>query len=248
MNWQKIVNLTLFILAVLMGSCAIRIPIEKNITVQVKDQKKSNDGKTVFVFLIADKLHTALVFPYDWLAESGYRYPKNFKSPKGRYRYVDMSWGNKVAYVQKRWLTAGEVFTAFLTPSPSVMEIIPVNGKVEEVCFQQRVFRLEVPVEKGVYLAEFLNHCSQQDCKNCPVIAAKSSWGDGLLADSKHSYYFPRICNIWTAQCLEACGLKMNILRSLTANGIVEQSLNQGFKQISVGVEGYGRKKDSKVP
>lgn len=185
------------------------------------------------VWLLADDYHTAMVFPYDWLLSSGFVPPPGFGNPP----YVTMSWGDRVAYVQKEWLNPWQVFRAFFTPTPSVMEIIPVTGYVAETCQQQRIWRKLVPRERGPQLAAFLNHVSRCGADGRPGVIGPSSWGEGFLLDSKYSYYLPRICNVWTAQTMEACGCHLWPLFGLTANGLIRQAVTpaNGFECVWVG-------------
>ena len=186
------------------------------------DQKpyRSTDQARVTVWMVADNLHTGMVFPYDWLLESGFVPPKGFGNPP----YVNLSWGDRTAYIQHEWLNPWQVFRALFTPTPSVMEIIPIDGYVAEICQQQRIWRKLVPRENGQRLAAFLNHVSKTDESGRPVVVGPSSWGDGVLLESNCSYYLPRICNVWTAQTLEACGCTVHPLTGLTADALIRQA------------------------
>lgn len=229
------------------ASCSLRLPVQKqSVATRIpekravldRDDFRITDGKDpdVVVYLLADTLHTGIVFPYDWLVDSGFKPPKEFpQTPVA----VSMSWGNRDAYLEKRWLSPWKVFRALCTPSPSVMEIIPVNWNVPEVARHQRVYRKVVPRSKGPEVAAFLNNCSRMDANGLPVVAGPSSWGDGVLLESRHPYFLPRICNVWTAQALEATGCKMNPWLGLSANGIVRQAEASGndFEQIWLGPE-----------
>ncbi len=181
---------------------------------------RSADQSHVMVWMVADDLHTGLVFPYDWLLESGFVAPKGFGNPP----YVNLSWGDRTAYVQHEWLSPWQVFRALFTPTPSVMEIIPIDGYVTEICQQQRIWRKLVPRENGRQVAAFLNHVSRTGADGRPIIVGPSSWGDGVLLESKCSYYLPRICNVWTAQAMEACGCKVVPITGLTADGLIRQA------------------------
>ena len=228
-------------------SCTLRLPVpEKSATStqQVSIKKHAPLGSTVPVYVVADSLHTALVVPYDWIVNHGYRAPAGFKFPQGPYRYVEMSWGNRVAYVQKRWMYPWEVFNALCLPSPSVTEVIPVSWKIEDVCFQQRVYRGQIQEKNGQAFASFLNSCNKFDQNGNPQVIAPSSWGDGYLIDCKHSYYFPRICNVWTAQSLESCGLNINVGSALSAHGLLEQVEKQGFVKVHDGLKDKARKNE----
>jgi hypothetical protein len=187
---------------------------------------------TVQVHLLADAFHTGLVFDLGWLEDSGYRKPMEI----GDHRFVAMSWGDETAYVQERWLTPLQVYRALFTRTPSVMECIPFDWRVEKVCPNQRVFAAEIPRSSGRALAAFLNAHAARDRDGNPVTIAPSSWGDGRLirCPDNYRYYFPRICNVWTAQSLQACGYSIKTGSALSASGLVRQATSpqNGFVKI----------------
>jgi hypothetical protein len=227
-------------------SCAVRMPspsAQPPPVSQHGDPALTTSAGHVAVYLIADSLHTSLAVPYDWLIESGYDAPQGLTFPQGPMRYVVMSWGDRVAYEQRRWLRPSEVFNALVLPSPSVTEIIPISWKVEDVCFQQRIYRKEIPRPKGRSLAAFLNASNRMNKQGKPCVIGTSSWGNGFLLDCHYSYYFPRICNVWTGQSLEACGLRVSMKSAISANGLIRQAKQQGFELIHSGEESsrFGR-------
>ncbi len=184
----------------------------------------------VHVWLIADTLHTGLVFEYDWLLESGFIPPEGFGNP----RYVTLSWGDRTAYVQRRLESPWEVVRALFLPSESVMELIPADWHVTEVCPYQRIWQRRVERDRGPALAAFLNHCSITDNNGRPVVVGTSSWGDGVLLESRHAYFYPRVCNIWTVQAMEAMGATMNPWTAVSAGGVIRQAVsrNNRYSQI----------------
>lgn len=241
-------QLLLLCLSVLfLHSCAVRMPSPSPtpppLTTHTQGSAKPAAAGKVAIYLTADSLHTSLAVPYDWLLESGFIPPQGIKFAPGPMRYVVMSWGDRVAYVQRRWLRPTEVFGALFMPSDSVTEIIPVSWKIEEVCYQQRIYRKEVPRKQGRQLAAFLNASNRMNESGTPRIIGASSWGDGFLMDCHYSYYFPRICNVWTGQSLEACGLTISMKSAISANGLIRQAKNQGFELIHEGeaASRYGR-------
>jgi len=239
-----------FLLAALcclgLSSCIVRMPNPAQ-PKALPNQSNSIDSaireSTVPIYLLADSLHTSLALPYDWLIESGYTPPANLKFSPGPSRYLIMSWGDRIAYEQRRWLRPTEVFYALCMPSPAVTEVIPVSWKVEEVCYQQRIYRREIPQSHGRPLAHFLNASNRFDAQGQPRVIGSSSWGQGVLVDSPHSYYFPRICNVWTAQALESCGFSINIRKAIHANSLIKQAQKQGFSWVHRGhaKSRYGR-------
>jgi len=227
------------LLGAALSSCAIRLPESPEVKrVPVRNDSPvpstaapvSGQEPDVRVWLLADELHTGMVFPYDWLVENGFRPPAGFGSPK----WVTMSWGNRVAYVQKEWLTVGQAMRALFTPSPSTMEMIPFDYDVAEVCHYQRIWTKLVPRERGPAVAAFLNGCLEHDAAGLPKVIGKSSWGQGVLLVSPHSYYLPRICNVWTLQAMEACGSKVQPWTGLTADGVARQAEKRtnGFEKV----------------
>ncbi len=108
--------------------------------------KPDDHDPDVLVWLIADTLHTGMVFEYDWLIESGFIPPAGFGHPK----YVTLSWGDRTAYQEKRLDSAWKVFKALFLPTGSVMELIPANWDVVEVCPHQRIWRKLVPQTIGL--------------------------------------------------------------------------------------------------
>jgi hypothetical protein len=219
-------------MAALTTACSIRVPV----TAEVLPAKihtgrvVKSQAPDVLVWLLADELHTGVVFPYDWLIESGFRPPKGF--PKSK--YVTLSWGNREAYVQEAWLTPWQAIRALGWPSPSVMELIPFDYEVVDVCPYQRVWRKLVSRDHGPAVAAFLNGCARRDSEGLPWSVGKSSWGKGVLLDSPHSYYFPRMCNVWTLQAMEACGCRIYPWSGLTASGVIRQAEKpeNGFEKI----------------
>ncbi len=209
---------------VAMASCGIRLPdapaLTYRATTSVPVSNVKGQDPDVLIWMIADDFHTGMVFPYAWLIESGFIPPKGFGTPQ----YVTLSWGNRTAYVEKGLHTPWKFFCALFTPSPSVMELIPANYYIVEVCPHQRIWRKLVARRHGRDLAAFLNDCSTHGPDGRPIVCGTSSWGGGVLLESRHIYFIPRVCNIWTGQVIESLGGKVNPWLAMTANGLIRQA------------------------
>ncbi len=225
--------LVLATVALSCGAC-MRLPEGSDVvhqTAAVGSRTIAPEVATVPVWIVGTGLHTSLVFPYDWLLESGYQPPAGL----GRPEHVIMSWGDEEAYVQERWLNPVQVFHALFLPSSAVMEIIPVPGDVALACTtnnSNQIWLGRVPRQNGPRLAAFLNQVSETGADGRPVVIGPSSWGEGFLLKSRHSYYFPRICNVWSVQALEACGCGMNAVLGLATAGIIRQAGSCGFEPV----------------
>ncbi|MGJ8632482.1 MAG: DUF2459 domain-containing protein [Luteolibacter sp.] len=198
--------------------------VEKN-TVTTYTPERPPD---VQIWLIADSLHTGMVFPYDWLLESGFIPPVDFPEAK----YVTFSWGDRRSYINKRWLTAKEIVQAIFLPSPSVMECIPINWDVASVSPNQHIWMKLVPRSQGPHIAAFLNHCTIPGDDGKPITVGTASWGGGVLLESPYSYYFPRICNVWTGQALEASGTYINPISSIHRDLLVMEAERKGWSEV----------------
>lgn len=217
------------LLTALSSSCGIRLPIDtkspqpvlrrSEVRATAKPETPPQDPD-VLVWLIADKYHTGMVFPFDWLEESGFIAPANFGRPK----YVTMSWGNRNAYSKEGIDTKWKMFRVLFTPTPSVMELISSDWYVAEVIPNQRIWRKLVARDRGPALARFLNECSVTGPDGRPVVVCESSWGKGVQLESRHSYFIPRVCNVWTVQTIECLGGQINPWLALTADGLAREA------------------------
>jgi Protein of unknown function (DUF2459) len=214
------------LLATALSSCGIRLPDVPAVTYRAEARgvefipAKGKKSPDVLVWLLADEFHTGMVFEYEWLLESGFIPPAGFGKPK----YVTLSWGDRTAYVEKGLHSPWKFFRAMFTPTPSVMELIPANWAVAEVCPNQRIWRKSVARGRGKDLAAFLNDCSTHGPDGAPINCGTSSWGGGVLLESRHVYFLPRVCNVWTVQVIESLGGKMRPWLAVTAGGLIRQA------------------------
>ncbi len=225
-------SLLLLPLAIL-ASCTMHLPEPERLATKVETRTlpvAADEG--VEIYLLSDNLHTALVFERAWLEQCGYVMPPEVRKTD----HVTMSWGEKTAYTQKRWLSPLQVLKALCTPSDSVMEIIPIDWKVAEVCHHQSGYLAKVERSRGYALAAFLNGCADKGPDGKPITIAPSSWGGGRLIQcpDNYSYYFPRICNVWTAQALGQCGFEITTPGAVSASGLVRQATRtqNGFRKM----------------
>lgn len=224
-----------------LASCGLRIPVSKGapagaVRVPVKPDRsktRGNEDPDVLVWLIADKYHTGMVFPYDWLVESGFVPPKGF----GPTKYVTLSWGNRDAYSKQGIDTKWKLFRVLFTPTPSVMELIPSDWNITEVLPNQRIYRRLTPRDKGPALAAFLNGCTRHGADGRPIVVCESSWGEGVQLEGRYSYFIPRVCNVWTVQSIECLGGEFNPWFALTADGLIREAVKppNDFEEIWPG-------------
>jgi hypothetical protein len=227
-------------------SCSLRLPVEPpphqrvEVACAVTTPPPAAEAEIdpasppdLLVWMLADSWHTGMVFPYDWLLDSGFIPPAGFGNP----RYVALSWGNRDAYSEAGFDHPWKVFRVLFTPTPSVMELIPIHWDVAEVSPGQRIWRKLVPRDRGPAVAHFLNQCSAVGEDGRPIVVTRSSWGAGVQLECRHPYFIPRVCNVWTAQLIEAMGGEVNPWLGLTAEGLIRQAEKppNGFELIWPG-------------
>ncbi len=205
-------------------SCNIRLPVEayrispRPLHQTVANASTSNTA-TQPVWLVADEHHTGMVFSYPWLIDSGFKPPHGFPDCP----YVTMSWGNIDAYSQHGVGGIGSWAEVLFTPTDSVLEIIPVTWKVQEVMPHQRIWTRRVPADCGPSVAHFLNQCIKSGPDGNPLVVRPSSWGRGVQVLGNHPYFIPRVCNVWSAQAIESMGGEINPWQAVTADGLIQQ-------------------------
>jgi hypothetical protein len=187
-------------------------------------------GEAVDIWVVAGSYHTGLVVPLAWLEEGGFHPPAVVKGAK----WVNLSWGDRLAYEQERWLTPWEVMMALFFPTDSVMEIIRVDFDPRWVFPDQKLIRGAAPRDAGPKLAAFLENCRKDAAGGVcePVVLGDSTWGRGCLMTSPHTYGFPRLCNSWTAGALEACGYSSSPPGRVFAGSLMRECLRQGFEDV----------------
>lgn len=212
-------------LLALCSSCGLRLPVEKQpvsrtFSTPDKSASETDQPPHVLVWLISDSYHTGMVFPYPWLLESGFIPPDDFPDDAA---YVALSWGNRDAYSEQGIDSTWKWMRVLFTPTPSVMELIPMKWEVAEVLPKQKIWRKLVERNHGPALASFLNGCTRKDAQGKPVVVTRSSWGRGVQLECSHSYFIPRVCNVWTGQAIEAIGGDINPWQSITASSLIRQ-------------------------
>lgn len=205
-------------------------PVETHRVEVVSTVEPEPEPATVPVVIFADSLHTGLILDLRWLRRHGYVPPPEVADR----RWAAFSWGDETAYVQTEWLTPGQVFSALAMPSPSVMEIIAFDYNIPDVCHHQRLYQAFTTESSGDGIAAFLNACSVRQEDGRPETIGPSSWGGGRMIRSPHTYYFPRICNVWTVEGLNAAGFRFHRWTGLSADGVVRQAeaRRNGFARI----------------
>ena len=191
---------------------------------------KESDNDSVTIWVVAGSYHTGLVVPLEWLENGGFHPPSAVKGAK----WVNLSWGDRVAYEQERWLTPWEVGRALFFPTDSVMEIIRVDFEPRWVFPDQFMIRGTAPRDAAPKLAAFLENCLYGGREGSVEnhVLADSTWGRGCLLSSPHNYGFPRLCNSWTAGALKTCGYSFAPPGRVFAGSLIRECLRQGFEKV----------------
>ena len=170
------------------------------------------------VWLVAGSLHTDFVVETKWLLDGGCNLPQKVQ----KFKYVCFGWGDYVAYTT-RW-GIEDVPQALFWRTSSIVQVVGFDTEVEPTFPTHDVRMSEVPAARGKALAHFINQSvSLQEGK--PIELQQSNWGEGAFLQSPYKYYFPRMCNQWTATALGEAGMdNMNLSPTMTANTLKKKT------------------------
>ncbi len=151
--------------------------------------------------VVGGSLHSDLIVPTQWVVKHGLNVPESLHS----YRYLVFGWGDYVAYTE-RWGLA-DVPQALMWPSSSIVQVVGFNEPPSQVFPHDKIGSVEVDESYGKRLVAFLNNSFKKDENGQAKTVRKAKWGHGYFIDSPYSYYYPRMCNQWVSNALNAGGV-----------------------------------------
>lgn len=175
--------------------------------------------RTHSIYVVKRAWHTGIAVPLtDW-PDRNWELLADFPEAK----YLEFGWGD-AAYYQAQEKTLWMTLAAALWPTPSVMEVVGLtelstagNAEYEAV---------EVPVS-----AAALNAVAQSIEKSfagsnvTPTgVAFEISGGTVRFYHARGSFYFPNMCNRWTARQLETAGCPIRTATVVMASRVMREA------------------------
>lgn len=162
--------------------------------------------------------HTGIVVPLEIFPESIWPEKHNYSEAA----YLEIGWGDAQYFPNKNfnlWYALKAVFW----PTPSVLLITPIYGKVESFYYNTNVAKIAVGGEQLNRLKKYLLEEFELNEKTelMPVTAGPSN---GHFFKGSSSYYFPKNSNVWIARALEKTGFSLNPCWYQTTGQVVRKA------------------------
>lgn len=179
--------------------------------------RAQGDDEPQMVYVISNGFHAGLVLPQDPIDPD--IWPEHERS--GRRRWVEVGWGDEGFYRAEK-ITAGIVVDAIF-PSPSVLHIVGFDRPIEECLTQGDLVSMSLPREQFDTLCRFIHDSYARNDEGEAISLGKGLYGDSRFYRARGNYYFPKTCNVWTAQALQTSGLPVHPSMAVTADGVLWQ-------------------------
>jgi hypothetical protein len=165
------------------------------------------------VYVIQSYFHTGFIIELDREARSRLEFAPRF----GRFRYVDIGWGEEVFY-QDPEFTLSKGARAIFLPSKSVLRVEGFNQDMGGViAWSDRAMKISMTRNEFARLCSFINGSLKKDRDNGLDEASEHDNGEIIFFKSPHTYYLFNTCNTWIARALRHAGFDISPTGVVTA-------------------------------
>jgi uncharacterized protein (TIGR02117 family) len=168
------------------------------------------------VYVVNHRWHTGVVV--ERAAFVGAGWAEDFASAE----FLEFGWGDAAFYPAERpglWLAA----KAVLWPTPSVLHVAGVTGPLTNSFPHQEIVRVELSEPGFERLRGHIENTFARDKAGKAQVVGPGLYGDSKFYRARGKFYFPKMCNRWTATGLRAAGCPISPLRSVTAGNVIRQ-------------------------
>ncbi len=139
-----------------------------------------------------------------------------------------IGWGSADVYRGK--VDALHILKAIFYPGASVLHTVPIQGSVTHRFPRADVIRLELTNSQFRILLHDLDAAFARDTHGRRIFLNAGFFPGSRFYSATGHFYFPRMCNMWVAQRLRACGEPIWVPFAITAT------------ELSWQVERFGRR------
>jgi uncharacterized protein (TIGR02117 family) len=185
--------------------------------------QSSDEEETKTIYVVSHGWHTGLVLKTADLSTELFPGLYNIYDSD----YIELGWGDEGFYTAKK-ITAPLVLKAALLPTPSVMHVAGFRGPVERFYQVSDIIEVELQDEQFNQLCAFVNKTFARTEDGEPITLGPGLYGDSTFYRAQGSYYFPKTCNIWTANALKHADCAIIPQIATTADNVLSQSKKFG--------------------
>jgi len=175
------------------------------------------------VYVVNHGWHTGLVLPRAEL-------PAGLLPEAGAFatgEYLEFGWGEDGFYRAKE---PGVVdgAKAFFWRNKSVLHVVGFRGPPGEYFPDCTVVRVELSKPGLVKLCAFVQESFAHDAAGKTLLLGPGLYGESKFYRATGSYYFPEICNVWTARALRQAGCPITPACAISAGNVMFQTRRFG--------------------
>lgn len=184
-----------------------------------------NKSDSVSVYVVSHGWHTGIILPTTALPDSFFSQLDEYSSST----YLEFGWGDLAFYQNPDpgyWITVKAAFW----PTNSALHVVHIATTVEQYFPYSDLIKITLSRDDFQAIAGFIQNAFALDDSNQVVGLQQGIYGRSSFYLGREKYFFPRTCNVWTAQALKAGGLPLAplayqrakpLLRTLAENGEV---------------------------
>lgn len=181
-----------------------------------KSWQEPEEKHSIYVSSIS--WHTGIIIPVGTFPKG--IWPENHNYANAA--YLEIGWGDRdffTNYNFNPWYALKAVFW----PTPSVLQINPIYGKVEAFYSNTNLSKIEFSEEQLQKLKNYLLNEFEltEDGKIIPFTAGPSN--SFFYKGSSH-YYFPKNSNVWAARALRESGFSLSPIWYQTTGKVVRKA------------------------
>ena len=204
-------KVTIVFFLLLLSGCAGTVTKENLFPPEKKD-------KIVSVYLTDHGRHTGLVVPVKSISKNIWPEAEDFKSNQ----FIEVGWGDEDFFKTpdpSLWMTA----KAVLLPTSSALHVAGFNKNVKQNFPGIDITKIDLSQKGFNNLCEFISKTYFRDKKNNTHVIRNGLYGNSKFYKAAGKYYFPKMCNFWTARALETAGCPVSPNCTITADNLMSQ-------------------------
>jgi uncharacterized protein (TIGR02117 family) len=181
------------------------------------------DAPRKTIFVVSHGWHTGLVLPKADLREAKWPMLQDFPHAE----YLEFGWGDAGYYPAEHgtlWLA----IKAVCWPTPSVIHVAGIEKDVTNSFPESDVVQIDLSEAGLERLSEFIQREFQLSIAGKPIPAGKGLYGDSRFYQGRSKFYFPKMCNQWTACALRAAGCPIRPLTSVSSGKVISKTKKIG--------------------
>ncbi len=137
-----------------------------------------------------------------------------------------IGWGDAAFY--RRQINPWTTLAALCWPTPSILHVVPVRGSVTARFPRSDVIEISLPRAQHLALCRALDEAFSRDARGRRVFVQRGYFPESRFYAGRESFYFPKMCNLWTAQKLRHAGVPVFAPTAIFASGLARQVARSG--------------------